>query len=71
MSKVGQREAATQKHVITVFQDTLGYHNLGHWKDRLGNSNVEEELLTTWLGSQGHSEKIISRVLHELGKAKA
>ncbi len=46
MSKVGQKEILTQKHVIQFFKDELHYNYLGHWKDRQGNSNVEEELLT-------------------------
>jgi type I restriction enzyme R subunit len=71
MSKVGQKEILTQKHVVQFFKDTLGYAYLGDWKDRDGNSNVEEDLLRDWLGRQGHSNKIIVKVLHELDKAKA
>jgi len=71
MSDVGQREILTQKRVIAFFQEALGYAYLGHWKERLGNSNVEEDLLTQWLASQGHSDKIIGRALRELGKAAA
>ena len=71
MSEVGQKEILTQKHVIQFFKNELGYDYLGHWKDREGNSNVEEGLLSNWLNRQGHSEKIITKVLHEFGKAKA
>src|SRR5258706_3058316 len=71
MSKVGQKEILTQKHVIQLFKNELGYAYLGHWKDRVGNSNVEQGLLTSWLKRQGHGDKIIAKVLHELGKAKA
>lgn len=71
MSKVGQREILTQRHVVQFFQDTLEYGYLGHWKDRLGNSNVEEDLLTDWLKRQGHGDKIIKKLLYELGKAGA
>lgn len=71
MSKVGQKEIQTQRHVIWFFKDELGYAYLGHWKDRVGNSNVEEGLLTEWLQRQGHSPKIITKVLHELSKARA
>ncbi len=71
MSQVGQKEILTQKHVIHLFKDEMGYDYLGNWKDREGNSNVEEALLTDWLKRQEHSEKIITKVLHELGKAKA
>ena len=71
MSNVGQREILTQKRVIAFFRDALGYVYLGHWQDREDNSNVEESLLTDWLKRQGHSEKIISKVLFELDKAAA
>ncbi|MCZ7568253.1 MAG: HsdR family type I site-specific deoxyribonuclease [Ardenticatenaceae bacterium] len=71
MSNVGQKEILTQKRVVQFFTKALGYRYLGHWKDRAGNSNVEEALLTDWLRRQGHSEKIITKVLREVDKAKA
>jgi len=71
MSSVGQREIQTQKRVLAFFQEALGYAYLGHWKDREGNSNVEEALLTDWLKRQGHSDKIIAKVRFELDKAVA
>ena len=70
MSKVGQREILTQKHVIDLFKDELGYTYLGHWQDRAGNSNVEESLLTKWLLRQGYSGKTIAKVLYELRQAR-
>jgi type I restriction enzyme R subunit len=71
MSTVGQREIRTQKHVIQIFKNELGYDYLGRWQDREGNSNVEEGLLTDWLERQGYSDKIITKVLHELSNARA
>jgi len=71
MSDVGQREIRTQRRVIAFFQEALGYAYLGHWQERVGNSNVEEGLLTRWLASQGHGEKIIARTLRALRKAAA
>jgi len=71
MSSVGQREALTQKRVLEFFRNALGYDYLGYWKDREGNANVEESQLTGWLTRQGHSDKIIARVLHALDKAAA
>ena len=71
MSGVGQREIATQKRVIAFLRDALGYADLGHWKDREGNSNLEEELLTDWLRRQGHDDKLIKRALFELNRATA
>jgi len=71
MSNVGQREILTQQRVVAFFRDALGYAYLGHWQDRPDNGNVEEAQLTDWLKRQGHSDKIIGKVLHELGKAAA
>ena len=68
---VGQREIHTQQRVISLFKDALGYTYLGPWRDRDGNANIEQELLSAWLQRQGHSDKIIRRALFELGKAAA
>ena len=71
MSTVGEREIRTQQRVVAFFQAALGYAYLGDWKDRDGNSNIEKTLLTEWLTCQGHSNRIIAKVLFELGKATA
>ncbi len=71
MSKVGQKEIQTQKNVVRFFADVLGYAYLGNRKDRAGNANVEEALLGDWLKRQGHGDKIVGKVLFELGKAVA
>jgi len=46
VSTAGQREIQTRKRVITFLCDALGYDSLGHWEDREGNSNTEEEWLS-------------------------
>lgn len=71
MSTVGQREVLCQQRVIAFFRDALRYTYLGHWKDREGNSNVEDVELTKWLKRQGHTDKIVGKVLFELNKAIA
>ena len=71
MSAVGQREIQTQRRVIAFFQDALGYRYLGRWQDRPSNRNVEREQVADWLKCQGHSDKIIDKVLFELNKAAA
>jgi len=71
MGTVGQRERLTQQRVVAFFTDTLRYAYLGHWQDREVNSNVEDEELTNWLKRQGQHDKIIGKVLFELGKAAA
>ena len=57
--------------MVAFFRDTLGYKYLGHWQDRSGNRNVEREQVADWLKCQGHSDKIIDKVLLELNKAAA
>ncbi len=71
MTAVGQRERQTQDRLVKLFRDSLGYRYLGNWEDRDGNSNVEEELVGNWLKKKGHSEKVITKVLNEVGKAKS
>ncbi|WP_254510289.1 type I restriction endonuclease subunit R [Anatilimnocola floriformis] len=70
MSTVGEREAKTHKRVVNFFLEALKYDYLGYWKDRDGNCNVEEGRLSDWLKRQGHTEKVIAKVLHEISKAK-
>ncbi len=71
MSKVGEREAMTQRRVLKFFREALGYHYLGDWSDRAGNSCVEQEFLAQWLRLQGHGEKIISRTIEKLCRTAA
>ncbi|MEK7768952.1 MAG: Fic family protein [Pseudomonadota bacterium] len=49
MSTVGQREKRTQKRVVTLFREQLGYDYLGDWTDREGNANIDRALLQPWL----------------------
>ena len=70
MCTVGEKEAKTQKRVAEFFLNALDYTYLGFCKHREGNSNVEEAELSNWLKRQGHDEKIIAKVLHELDKAR-
>ncbi len=68
MTDIGQVERNTQKRVIELFQNQLGYEYLGDWQDRVGNSNVEKSLLSTFLESQGYSKVKINKALFELTK---
>lgn len=65
---VGQREIVTQKRILKLFEDQLGYINLGNLHDG-DNQNIDVRLLTTFLKSQGHSDNIVARALRELDKA--
>src|SRR6476620_7914879 len=66
---VGQIERRTQNRVVTLFRERLGYEYLGFWEDRVGNSNIEEELLRKYLNSQGHNKTLIDRAVFEFKQA--
>jgi type I restriction enzyme, R subunit len=66
MSAIGKPERVTQNRVIDLFRDELGYRYLGDWTDRYDNSNVEEELLSTYLTKRGYSQEQSSVALHKL-----
>ena len=65
---VGERERAAQDRVIALFEHALGYEYLGDWSDRLGNSNIEADILRRFLLSQWHNEIIVNKAIHELQK---
>ena len=69
MSKVGDLERRTQNRVISLFRYTLDYTYLGDWKDRPDNSNIEEDLLRTYLVEQGYEPELITRALFMFAKA--
>lgn len=66
MNGVGQSERATQDRVIKLFRDELQYRFLGDWRDRAGNSNIDEGLLSKYLTGCGYSQAQISRAIYEL-----
>jgi type I restriction enzyme R subunit len=64
---IGKPERDTQQRVIDLFKRELGYRYIGHWADRLGNSNIEESLLDRYLRSTGHyTPEQISRAIYLL-----
>ena len=65
---VGQREKDTQKRVIKLFVQELGYTYLGDFTERK-DSNIEVELLTKFLTRKGYSPVLINRALKELQDA--
>jgi type I restriction enzyme, R subunit len=69
LNGVGDIEKKTQARVIKLFRDTLGYDYLGNWIDRIGNSNIEADLLRAWLHKQGYDPALISRARHLLDMA--
>ena len=69
VSIVGQIERATQKRVINLFRERLGYDYLGDWTDRVGNSCIEDEFLKRWLDARGVADALVKRAIWELHKA--
>ena len=63
MGSISQPERATQDRVIALFRDELHYRYLGDWTDRATNSNIDEPLLTAYLGGVGYSPAQIGRAL--------
>lgn len=61
MSTVGQIEKRTQIRIVALLRDRLGYEYLGDWTDRVGNRNIDAELLTAFLKQQGYDDTLISR----------
>jgi type I restriction enzyme R subunit len=66
MSTIGQPESATQKRVIALFRNELGYRYLGDWTNRQGNSNIEEGLLSAWLTKTGYQPTQTAAALYRL-----
>ncbi|HSV98128.1 MAG TPA: HsdR family type I site-specific deoxyribonuclease [Spirochaetota bacterium] len=66
MSDIGKPERATQNRVSALFRDELGYDYLGNWGCRDLNSNIEEDLLSSWLAKSGYTRDHISRALYVL-----
>ena len=66
MNNIGQIERITQNRVVKLFQEELGYTYLGNWKDRVGNSNIEEAWLTDYLFDRGYEMPVIKKAIFEL-----
>src|SRR5437867_1153882 len=69
MPDIGDLERKTQKRVLRLFREGLGYDYLGNWIDRLDNSNIEPALLSAWLRKQGTNEVVVTRTLREIDRA--
>jgi len=66
MSDVGQLERRTQDRILKLFGDSLGYHTLGNWEYREGNTNVEVDLLAANLRARGYDDNLINRAIDRL-----
>lgn len=67
MSKVGEIERATQKRIVKLFREQLGYQYLGDWEYRANNSNIEEDLVRKYLiDKAGYPEELVKRAVYKL-----
>ncbi|MFJ6281064.1 type I restriction endonuclease subunit R [Arthrobacter subterraneus] len=70
MSAVGQKERETQRRVVELFRDRLGYAYGGNLKDQ-DNRNVDEAKLRAYLLDRGYDEALVSRGIQQLLTAAA
>lgn len=70
MNDIGKPERVTQNRVLALFKQQLEYTYLGDWSERPGNSNIEEQHLTSYLREAGYSDAHIGQAIHKL-KAEA
>jgi type I restriction enzyme R subunit len=66
MSNIGKSERETQDRVIALFRDELGYRYLGDHSSRVGNSNIEDEWLGSYLLKAGYTMEQVSRAIYLL-----
>ncbi|MFF9099675.1 type I restriction endonuclease subunit R [Streptomyces rubrogriseus] len=71
MSDVGQVEREAQNRVVRLFKENLGYRYLGSWERRVGNANIEVELLESNLRARGYDSTLVSKAIDHLKKAAA
>lgn len=62
---VGQVEKKTQDRIAKLFKERMDYTYLGSWEER-ENSNIEEELLISFLKKRRYSDILIKKALFEL-----
>lgn len=65
---IGKSERITQNRVVDLFQHQPGYTYLGNLEDKSDNSNIDEELLTSYLRKQYFTGQINRAyiVVHEM-----
>lgn len=66
MANIGDIERKTQNRIVELFNTVLGYNYLGNWEDREINSNIEEEILTSYLLKKGYNTTLINKALDQL-----
>ena len=59
-------ERLTQKRIIHLFTEQLGYIYYGNWEDRLNNSNVEATYLRRFLQTKEYSDALVEKAITEV-----
>ena len=68
--EIGAKEIITQKRLLNLFSNQLGYTYLGDWTDRENNSNVEETYLRKFLIARKlYSSAEINSAINQLKRA--
>jgi type I restriction enzyme R subunit len=63
---VTELEKKTQERVLALFQEELGYRYLGDWREREGNSCIEEGMLSANLQARGYRAETCGRAIYLL-----
>lgn len=66
MSDVSHPEIVTQRRVIALFCNELGYQYLGNWHERENNTNIEPALVAANLERRGYNAAQINVALQKL-----
>ncbi|WP_138443010.1 type I restriction endonuclease subunit R [Sinomonas susongensis] len=70
MSAVGQKERETQRRVVGLLRNKLGYVYGGNLKDQ-DNRNVDEGRLRAYLVRRGYDDALVSRAMQQVLTAAA
>src|SRR5687768_15416187 len=63
-------ERDTQNRIIKLFQKQLKYRYLGNWYERENNSNIEEDILITFLrDKKKYDPTLINKAVFDFKKA--
>ena len=63
MSEIGARDCVTQKRLLGLFENILGYNYIRDLTDRTDNSNIDEVRLREWLGGRGYNNNQVSQAI--------
>ncbi|MFW5687630.1 MAG: hypothetical protein ACOCXV_01770, partial [Bacteroidota bacterium] len=60
-SNIGKHERTTQKRIIRLFREQLGYRYLGNWLEEVRLQPVEEKLLLDFLIERQQYAPVLAR----------